>query len=58
MIIRDIARQVLALSGTHNPDSPLYQRTANAIGATFRAKRGTVLESDDQYPQRWWVKKA
>lgn len=55
MTIREIAVEVLRRCDVIDPDRDTLERTCNALHGALRHRRGKVVESDKQYPQRWRV---
>lgn len=56
MTAREIANEVLRRAGIFNSDSETSQRASNAVLNALRFRKGTSVESDGHYPQRWRVK--
>lgn len=56
MTAREIADAVLRQAGIFDADNATRQRTTNTIQTTLRFRRGTIVESDQHWPQKWRVK--
>lgn len=57
LTVREIAAEVLKREGRNDPDTDTITKVANTIGAGLKKKRGTVVDSDGEWPARWWALK-
>lgn len=55
MTTREIADEVLRREGISDVNTSTRERVRNTIDASLRKRRGTVVDSDNQWPQRWWI---
>jgi hypothetical protein len=58
MTAREIADEVLRRAGIFNADVPTRQKTTGTVLSALRSRRGKIVESDSNWPQRWSVKQA
>lgn len=54
MTARDAAKQVLRNEGLE-ANRVTIDRVSNSVNAAFKKRRGTILESDNNWPQKWRV---
>lgn len=54
MTTREIADEVLNREGIHDANWATRERLRNTIDASLRSKRGSAVQSDGLWPQRWW----
>ncbi len=55
MSARELANEVLRREGFTETTQEVRQRMANTVQAALRARRGTVVDCDGHWPQRWWA---
>ena len=55
MTVREIAREVLRREGHEDPTTVTIDKVSNTIGQALKKRRGKVVESDGQWPARWWA---
>lgn len=55
MTTREIGDEVLRREGIEDASTATRERVRNTIDAALRKRRGTVVDSDNCWPQRWWV---
>lgn len=55
MTVRDIVRLMLERVGLIDYDRALLDKQTNSISAYLKNHRGDLVESDDEWPQKWQV---
>lgn len=58
MTTREIAEEVLRRERLTDVNLATRERIRNAIDASLRKRRGSVVDSDGSWPQRWAVRKS
>lgn len=58
MTCREVAAILLEQHGHDSPTGIEIDQVANAVQVAFHKRRGTVIQSDGEWPERWWVIKS
>ena len=53
MTTREIADEVLRREGIHDANTATRERVRNTVDASLRTRRGKIVMSDGNWPQRW-----
>ena len=55
MTSREVASALLEGNGHANPTGAEVDMVANAVQVAFNKRRGTSIEADGGWPERWWA---